>query len=197
MVMSFGSWPKGQDLRYKRPKWASFAGWQGAPLEIGWGALSHGSRATAPPHREEPVEVARISVPDVSWTSIWGGIPGLSHREEAPGKTQDTLKGLCLSACLATPWGSPGGAGGSVWGEGSLEFLAETAAPTTRLRISGLMMDGWMLYFSDLLLLFLIHCYAFWFMVLFFFWFTVFFLIHCCTFLICCYGFWFVVVLFD
>ncbi len=81
--------------------------------------------------------MARTSVPDVSWTFTWGGIPGLSHREETPGKTQDMLERLCLSACLATPWGSPRGAGGSVWGEGSLEFLAETAAPATRLRISG------------------------------------------------------------
>ncbi len=95
------------------------------------------SRATAPLHQEKPVEVARTSVLDISRTPTWGGILGLSHREEAPGKTQDMLEGLCLSACLATPWGSPGGAGGSVWGEGSLEFLAETVAPATRLRISG------------------------------------------------------------
>ncbi|KAK3560105.1 hypothetical protein QTP86_033893, partial [Hemibagrus guttatus] len=42
--------------------------------------------------------------------------PGMPHREEAPGKTQDT--GLCLSAGLGTPRGPSGRAGGSVWGEG-------------------------------------------------------------------------------
>ncbi|KAI3363467.1 hypothetical protein L3Q82_012083, partial [Scortum barcoo] len=39
----------------------------------------------------------------------------MSHREEAPGKTQDTLARLCLSAGLGTPRGPPGRAGGSVW----------------------------------------------------------------------------------
>ncbi|XP_058625585.1 uncharacterized protein LOC131536570 [Onychostoma macrolepis] len=48
-----------------------------------------------------------------------GGLPGEVFRacptgRRPPGKTQDTLEGLCLSACLAMPWGSPGGAGGSV-----------------------------------------------------------------------------------
>ncbi|KAI3352369.1 hypothetical protein L3Q82_005335 [Scortum barcoo] len=40
----------------------------------------------------------------------------MSHREEALGKTQDTLEKLCLSAGLGTPRGPPGRAGGSVWG---------------------------------------------------------------------------------
>uniref|UniRef100_A0AAV2JNG5 Reverse transcriptase domain-containing protein n=1 Tax=Knipowitschia caucasica TaxID=637954 RepID=A0AAV2JNG5_KNICA len=53
---------------------------------------------------------------DASWTPSWGGVPGTSHREEAPGKTQDTLERLCLSAGLGTPWGPPGRAGGSVCG---------------------------------------------------------------------------------
>ncbi|KAI3368279.1 hypothetical protein L3Q82_007824 [Scortum barcoo] len=39
----------------------------------------------------------------------------MSHREEASGKTQDTLERLCLSAGLGTPRGPPGRAGGSVW----------------------------------------------------------------------------------
>ncbi|KAK3562948.1 hypothetical protein QTP86_011692 [Hemibagrus guttatus] len=42
----------------------------------------------------------------------------MPHREEAPGKTQDTLERLCLSAGLGTPRGPSGRAGGSVWGEG-------------------------------------------------------------------------------
>ncbi|KAK5601522.1 hypothetical protein CRENBAI_024564 [Crenichthys baileyi] len=78
------------------------------------------SRAAAPPHREEPVEVARASIPDASWTPSSGGVPGTSHREEAQGTAQDTLEGLCLSAGLGTPWAPPGGAGGGVWGEGPL-----------------------------------------------------------------------------
>ncbi|KAK3527969.1 hypothetical protein QTP86_013084 [Hemibagrus guttatus] len=66
----------------------------------------------------EAVEVARASVSDASGTSPWRGVPGISHREEAPGKTQDTLERLCLSAGLGTPRGPSGRAGGSVWGEG-------------------------------------------------------------------------------
>ncbi|KAK3526553.1 hypothetical protein QTP70_030693, partial [Hemibagrus guttatus] len=50
--------------------------------------------------------------------SPWRGVPGMPHWEEAPGKTQDTLERLCLSAGLGTPWGPSGRAGGSVWGEG-------------------------------------------------------------------------------
>ncbi|KAI3354891.1 hypothetical protein L3Q82_004687 [Scortum barcoo] len=55
----------------------------------------------------------------------------MSHREEASGKTQDTLEKLCLSAGLGTPRGPPGRAGGSVWGEGSLGISAQTAASAT------------------------------------------------------------------
>ena len=61
----------------------------------------------------------------------------MSIREETSGPTQDTLEGLYLWAGLGTPWDSPGGAGGSGWGEGGLGFFAEAAAPTTRTRISG------------------------------------------------------------
>ncbi|KAK3527334.1 hypothetical protein QTP86_021953 [Hemibagrus guttatus] len=78
------------------------------------------SRATAAPHRKGAVEVARASVSDASGTSPWRGVPGMPHREQAPGKTQDTLERLCLSAGLGTPWGPSGRAGGSVWGEGGL-----------------------------------------------------------------------------
>ncbi|MEQ2302382.1 G protein-activated inward rectifier potassium channel 1 [Ameca splendens] len=88
-------------------------------------------------HREEPVEVARASIPDASWTPSSGGVPGTSHRGEAQGTAQDTLEGLCLSAGLGTPWAPPGGAGGGVWGEGRLGVSAESAAPATRSRISG------------------------------------------------------------
>ncbi|MEQ2297775.1 hypothetical protein AMECASPLE_038108 [Ameca splendens] len=93
------------------------------------------SRAAAPPHREEPVEVARASIPDASWAPSSGGVPCTSHWEEAQGMAQDTLEGLCLLAGLGTPWPPPGGAGGGVWGEGCLGVSAESAAPATRSRI--------------------------------------------------------------
>lgn len=35
--------------------------------------------------------MARVSALDASWTHSWGGVPGTSHWEEAPGKTYDTL----------------------------------------------------------------------------------------------------------
>ncbi|MEQ2242410.1 hypothetical protein ILYODFUR_035641, partial [Ilyodon furcidens] len=85
------------------------------------------SRAAAPPHREEPVEVARASIPDASWTPLSGVVPGTSHQEEAQGTPQDTLEGLCLSPGLGTPW-----AGRGVWGEGRLSVSAESVAPATR-----------------------------------------------------------------
>ncbi|TRY92421.1 hypothetical protein DNTS_007203, partial [Danionella cerebrum] len=60
---------------------------------------------TAAPHREESAEVDQASVSDDSWTPPGGGVPGMSHREKAQGKTQDTLEGLCLPAGLGTPRG--------------------------------------------------------------------------------------------
>ncbi|KAK3517664.1 hypothetical protein QTP70_015163 [Hemibagrus guttatus] len=47
----------------------------------------------------------------------------MPHREEAPGKTQDTLERLCVSAGLGTPRGPSGRAGGSVWGEGDDSYV--------------------------------------------------------------------------
>ncbi|KAK3518109.1 hypothetical protein QTP70_033327 [Hemibagrus guttatus] len=91
-------------------------GWRGTPLEIGKELCHLGgahSRAAAPPHREGLVEVARASVADASWTSPWGGVPGMPHQQETPGKTQDTLERLCLSADLGTPQNPSGRAGGS------------------------------------------------------------------------------------
>ncbi|MED6278956.1 hypothetical protein CHARACLAT_029407 [Characodon lateralis] len=92
-------------------------------------------RVAAPPHREEPVEVARASISYASWTPSSGGVPGTSHREEAQGTPQDTLEGLCLSAGLGMPWAPPGGAGRGVWGEGRLGVSVESAAPATRSRM--------------------------------------------------------------
>ncbi|KAK7878083.1 hypothetical protein WMY93_034405, partial [Mugilogobius chulae] len=67
----------------------------------------------------------------------------MSHWEEAKGKTQDTLEGLCLSTVLGTPRDPPRRAGGGVYGQGSLGVLAQTAAPATRPRIKRKKMDGW------------------------------------------------------
>ena len=58
----------------------------------------------------------------------------LVRMEETPGPTQDTLEGLYLSAGLGMPRDPPGRADGSIWGEGGLGFLAEAAAPTTRIK---------------------------------------------------------------
>jgi len=64
--------------------------------------------------------------------------------EETPGKTQDTLERLCLSADLGRPRGLPGGAGGSGRGQGNLGFSAQAAAPATRPPEKRQIMDGWM-----------------------------------------------------
>ncbi|KAK3517715.1 hypothetical protein QTP70_016131 [Hemibagrus guttatus] len=77
--------------------------------------------------------VARESVLDASGTSPWRGVPGMPHWEEAPGKTQDTLERLCLSAGLGTPRGPSGRAGGSVWGEAG----SSMAFHEGRVRLSG------------------------------------------------------------
>ena len=72
---------------------------------------------------------------DAPRTPPSGGVSGMSHREETPGSTQDTLEGLYLSAGLGTPqMDPPGRAGGSSWGEGDLGFPAEAAAPATRIK---------------------------------------------------------------
>ncbi|KAK3507783.1 hypothetical protein QTP70_000374 [Hemibagrus guttatus] len=63
------------------------------------------------------VEVARASVSDASGTSPWGGVPGMPHRKEAPGQTQEMLERLCLLAGLGTPRGPSRRDGGTVWGE--------------------------------------------------------------------------------
>lgn len=37
--------------------------------------------------KEEPAQVARAPVPDAFWTPPWGGVSGMSHWKETPGKT--------------------------------------------------------------------------------------------------------------
>ncbi|MED6243916.1 hypothetical protein ATANTOWER_029952 [Ataeniobius toweri] len=90
------------------------------------------SRAAIPPCQEKSAEVAQTSVSDAPWTPPLGCFPGTSHQEEALGKAQDTLEGLCFSAGLETPWASPRGTGGGVWAEGRLGVSALTAALVTR-----------------------------------------------------------------
>ncbi|KAK3517255.1 hypothetical protein QTP70_001470 [Hemibagrus guttatus] len=65
-----------------------------------------------------------------------GRLPGEVFREEAPGKTQDTLERLCVSAGLGTPRGPSGRAEGSVWGEG---VLGDFNLPSDKLHSSGLL----------------------------------------------------------
>lgn len=72
---------------------APSSGWLGEKL--GHPERAH-SRAAAPPDWEEPVKVAQASDSDASWTSPWGGVPGMSHCGKASGKTQDTLERLRL-----------------------------------------------------------------------------------------------------
>lgn len=56
--------------------------------------------------------------------------------EQTSVLTQDTLEGLHVSAGLGTAWNSPKGTGEPGWGEGSLVFLAEAAAPVTQTWLS-------------------------------------------------------------
>ncbi|KAK3517289.1 hypothetical protein QTP70_002930 [Hemibagrus guttatus] len=65
-----------------------------------------------------------------------GRLPGEVFREEAPGKPQDTLERLCVSAGLGTPRGPSGRAEGSVWGEG---VLGDFNLPSDKLHSSGLL----------------------------------------------------------
>lgn len=55
----------------------------------------------------------------------------MCHREESPGKTEDTLERLSLSTGLGTHRGPTEGAGQSVRGKRSLVLFAKTAAPAT------------------------------------------------------------------
>ncbi|KAI3377398.1 hypothetical protein L3Q82_008588 [Scortum barcoo] len=49
-----------------------------------------------------------IYVPTLTYGhELWGGVPGVSHREEASGKTQDTLERLCLSTWPGNASGIP------------------------------------------------------------------------------------------
>lgn len=47
----------------------------------------------------------------------------MSHWEEAPGKTQDTVEKLYPSAGLGMPWSSPGQAGGQTACPGDKLFV--------------------------------------------------------------------------
>lgn len=70
---------------------------------------------------------AGLSLRDRVQSSGWGGVLGMSHQEEAPGQTQDSLEGLCSSASLGTSWCPPGEASGGCRGEGGLGLVAAPA----------------------------------------------------------------------
>ncbi|KAK7940019.1 hypothetical protein WMY93_003345 [Mugilogobius chulae] len=82
-----------------------------------------------------------------------GSPPSGTCPKHLPGEAsrrQDTLEGLCLSTGLSAPRDSPRGAGGGVWGQGSLGLPAQTAASATRLRMKRKKMDGYMhIYLAD------------------------------------------------
>ncbi|MED6253265.1 hypothetical protein ATANTOWER_025480, partial [Ataeniobius toweri] len=88
------------------------------------------SRAAAPPHREEPVEVAWASIPDAFLGRCSSHVPPGGGPGDGPGHAGGTMSLGWPGNAL----GSPGGAGGGVWGEGSLGVSAESAAPATRIK---------------------------------------------------------------
>ena len=65
-----------------------------------------------------------------------GGGSGMAFWEETPGQTKDTLERLYLLAALGRSRCTPGGIGGSGWGEEHLDFPAQVVAPATWTRIS-------------------------------------------------------------
>ncbi|KAI3357939.1 hypothetical protein L3Q82_016326 [Scortum barcoo] len=62
-----------------------------------------GVEPAAPSHREESAEVAWASVSDAPWDASLGRCSRHVPPGGGPGKTQDTLERLCLSAGLGTP----------------------------------------------------------------------------------------------
>ncbi|KAI3376003.1 hypothetical protein L3Q82_016532 [Scortum barcoo] len=58
----------------------------------------------------------------------------MSHREEASGEDPGHAGETMSLGWPGNASGSPGRAGGSVWGEGSLGISAQTAASATRSR---------------------------------------------------------------
>uniref|UniRef100_A0A8C6MJY5 Reverse transcriptase domain-containing protein n=1 Tax=Nothobranchius furzeri TaxID=105023 RepID=A0A8C6MJY5_NOTFU len=76
----------------------------------------------------------RLFGQDASWTPPWGGVSGMSCRQETPGLTQDTLERLHLQSGPGTPWGPAGGIGGGGCGEDSLELPSGDAAPRSGAR---------------------------------------------------------------
>lgn len=69
------------------------------------------SRAAAPSHQKEPVEVVWASDKGVSWVPAFGGLQGMSNWEEILGQTQSSVEGLHILSGPGTPWDPPGGAG--------------------------------------------------------------------------------------
>ena len=61
------------------------------------------SKATAPLHQKEPVEVVQVSDKDASWVPSTGGFLGTSKWQETPRQTQNTLERLHISFGLRTP----------------------------------------------------------------------------------------------
>ncbi|MEQ2192349.1 hypothetical protein XENOCAPTIV_010422 [Xenoophorus captivus] len=63
----------------------------------------------------------------------WGDLqPSVKQLLQGIEDSQDTLEGLSLSDGLGMPCAPPVGAGGGVWGEGSLGDSTESAFPVTQ-----------------------------------------------------------------
>lgn len=64
----------------------------------------------APPHREEPAEVAKASVSDAPWQPPWGGVSSMSHQEETPGEepghAAETASLGCPGCAMESSWKS-------------------------------------------------------------------------------------------
>lgn len=116
MVTSFGSDQKDKIVDTSSEN----ALWLASPLEMGE-EFGHSrgaqSRAAAPQHWMEPVDVVQASDKDASCVPSGWGVLGMSHRQEGRGQIQDMLERLYLSTGLETPWYSPGQAGSGGRGE--------------------------------------------------------------------------------
>ncbi len=106
MYMKDRSWLKEWDCRYKRLRWVSSGGWLASPLRIRW-EVQHlrgtWTRAAAPLHWREPVEVVQASGKNVSCSIPYGGVPGTSSWEEAQDRPRSRWRDY-----LCTDQGTPG-----------------------------------------------------------------------------------------
>ncbi|XP_057709915.1 uncharacterized protein LOC130927844 isoform X2 [Corythoichthys intestinalis] len=107
-----------EDPPYVKVEVVDIPNWSDEPLMGEDGGLSEASRGAdllSGSGSKEGFQadnlIARPSESDDFTSGLLFCVPGMSHRREAPGTTQDMLERLCLSAGLGTPWDPAGGAG--------------------------------------------------------------------------------------